>query len=182
MKTIYLVRHGKAEGQPFSAPLTDKGREQARALVDFFKDRQVDKIYSSPYKRAVETITPVAENKKLNIIEDDRLSERVLSNTSFSDWQEKLKASFADFELVFEGGETQASGMKRAVSILEDVLAAKHQHIILVSHGNLTTLLLRYFNQQFGYHELMEMTNPDVFEVVISKNQPILRRIWDERV
>lgn len=182
MKTIYLVRHAKAEGQPASAPLTEKGFDQAQALVGFFKNKQVDRIYSSPFKRAVDTIRPTAREKGIEIIEDSRLGERVLSSINFEDWQEKLKRSFDDFDLVFEGGESHADGMVRAASILEEALETEDQNIVLVSHGNLTVLLLRYFNDRFGFKQLMEMTNPDVYQVVVKAEQSVLKRIWDDQV
>ncbi|SFA97334.1 MULTISPECIES: histidine phosphatase family protein [unclassified Bacillus (in: firmicutes)] len=182
MKTIFLVRHAKAEGQPEAAPLTEKGVAQAKALVSFFKDKEIDVIYSSPFKRAVDTIKPLADEKGLPIIEDGRLGERVLSSDYFPDWQEKLKISFEDFDLVFEGGESHRSGMDRAISVLEDVLQSDANNIILVSHGNLSVLLLRYFNESFGFEELMEMTNPDVFEIVVSDEETMLKRIWDDRI
>ncbi|WP_442594733.1 histidine phosphatase family protein [Neobacillus sp. D3-1R] len=178
IKTIYFVRHAKANGQEVDAPLTDKGKEQALKLVDFFASKPIGKIYSSPFKRAIATIQPLADFKGLSIVEDSRLSERVLSGVPLADWMDKLKQSFQDFDLVFEGGESQSSGMKRAISILEEVLSSKDDHIILVSHGNLTTLLIRYFNENFGYDELMGMSNPDVFEFVVSDEKTLLRRIW----
>lgn len=151
MKTVYLVRHASAEGQPIDAPLTEQGRKQALSLVDFFKHK-------------------------------DRLGERVLSTVSFEDWRDKLKQSFDDFDLVFEGGESHTAGMERAKALLEDVLCAQEENILLVSHGNMTTLLMRYFNESFGYDCLMEMTNPDVFEIVVSDEKAILKRIWDDRI
>jgi 2,3-bisphosphoglycerate-dependent phosphoglycerate mutase len=182
LKTIYFVRHAKADGQELEASLTEKGQKQALQLVDFFADRPIEKIYSSPYKRALDTIKPLADYKSLKIAIDERLSERVLSGTSLPNWQDKLKESFDDFEMVLEGGESHSAGMKRAVSMIEEVLSSDDKHIILVSHGNLTTLLIRYFNDSFGYDDLMEMSNPDVFELVVEDEKPILRRIWDDRL
>jgi 2,3-bisphosphoglycerate-dependent phosphoglycerate mutase len=182
LKTIYFVRHAKAGGQEISAALTEKGVEQAAKLVDFFAMKPIEKIYSSPFKRATNTIQPLAEFKGLKVELDDRLSERVLSGVPLEDWQEKLKQSFDDFDLVLEGGESHSAGMKRAVSILEEVLASNDNHIILVSHGNLITLLIRYFNDSFGFDDLMEMSNPDVFELVIGDEKAMLKRIWDDRV
>lgn len=182
MKTIYFVRHAKAEGQEVSAVLTEKGVEQAAKLVDFFSTKPIEKIYSSPFKRAIDTIQPLANFKSLKVYIDDRLSERVLSGVPLDDWQEKLKQSFVDFDLELEGGESHAAGMKRAVSILEEVLASNDDHIILVSHGNLTTLLIRYFNESFGFDDLMEMSNPDVFELIVGDEKAMLKRIWDDRV
>ncbi|WP_423407320.1 histidine phosphatase family protein [Heyndrickxia sp. MSNUG] len=182
MKTVYLVRHASAEGQPIDAPLTEQGRKQALALVEFFKQKEIDLIFSSPFKRAIDTIKPLSDSKKINIIEDSRLGERVLSTVSFEDWRDKLKQSFDDFDLVFEGGESHTAGMERAKSLLEDILCSNDENILLVSHGNMTTLLMRYFNESFGYDCLMEMTNPDVFELVVSDEKTILKRIWDDRI
>jgi 2,3-bisphosphoglycerate-dependent phosphoglycerate mutase len=182
MKIIYFVRHAKAEGQESSASLTDKGVQQAEKLVEFFAEKPIGKIYSSPFKRAVATIQPLADYKMLPVQLDDRLGERVLSGVPLEDWQEKLKQSFTDFDMVIEGGESHSTGMKRAVSILEEVLSSTDDHVILVSHGNLTTLLIRYFNESFGFEELMEMSNPDVFELVVGDEKTMLKRIWDDRV
>ncbi|MDP4164490.1 MAG: histidine phosphatase family protein, partial [Bacillota bacterium] len=115
-------------------------------------------------------------------IEDSRLGERVLSRIHIEDWKGKLKQSFDNFDLVFEGGESHADGMYRAASILKEVLKSDDQNIVLVSHGNLTTLLLRYFNESFGFEHLMGMTNPDVFEVAVTGEQCVIHRIWDDRV
>ncbi|MCM3665398.1 histidine phosphatase family protein [Mesobacillus subterraneus] len=182
MKTIYLVRHASAAGQPIDAPLTEQGRKQALTLVNFFKQKEIDIIYSSPFKRALDTIKPLSDSREINVIEDSRLGERVLSTVNFEDWREKLKQSFDDFNLVFEGGESHSAGMERAKSLIEDVLCSEEDHILLVSHGNMTTLLMRYFNESFGYDCLMEMTNPDVFELVVSNEKTILNRIWDDRI
>lgn len=182
MKTIYLVRHASAAGQPVDAPLTEQGRKQALMLVTFFKQKEIDIIYSSPFKRALDTIKPLSDSREIKVIEDSRLGERVLSTVNFEDWRDKLKQSFDDFDLVFEGGESHSGGMERAKSLIEDLLCSEDDHILLVSHGNMTTLLMRYFNESFGYDCLMEMTNPDVFELVVSNEKTILNRIWDDRI
>ncbi|MGD6841439.1 histidine phosphatase family protein [Bacillus infantis] len=83
MKTLYIVRHAKAEGQPFESRLTEEGRRQAVELAGFFKDRPVDFIYSSPFIRALETVGPLAESKGLDVSADSRLGERVLSSLYF---------------------------------------------------------------------------------------------------
>ncbi|WP_080845313.1 histidine phosphatase family protein [Cytobacillus gottheilii] len=180
MKTIYVVRHAKADGQDFEAKLTDSGKEQAHLLKTFFKDKQIEVIYSSPFIRAIETIKPLAQERGLQIVEDARLGERVLSSEMFPDWQDKLQKSFDDFDLVYEGGESQASGMNRAQEMIQHILQLEVNNIVLVSHGNLTTLLLRYFDQKIGFKEHMEMSNPDVFEITVENEQAALRRLWEK--
>jgi 2,3-bisphosphoglycerate-dependent phosphoglycerate mutase len=177
MKTIYIIRHAKAEGQPFHASLTAEGEEQARHLASFLEKYPVEAIYSSPFKRALQTIQPFAERKGMSINEDDRLGERILSEKDFPDWKQKLRESFEDFSLVFPGGESNEQGLSRAVSFIGDVVKREEDHVVVVSHGNLTTLLLRYFDEKYGYDELFALTNPDVYLVKVGEGR--VERVWE---
>ncbi|RLQ91133.1 histidine phosphatase family protein [Falsibacillus albus] len=178
-KNIYLVRHAKAEGQEFSASLTELGRRQAQGLISFFQNKKIDRIVSSPFLRAMETIRPLAESIDLNIEEDVRLSERVLSQEDFPDWKDKLRESFDDFSLAFPGGESSQAGFDRAKSLIEEIRKSPYENIILVSHGNLSTLLLRQFDEQYGYEHLMNLTNPDVYHIRMDGDSVHIWRIWE---
>ncbi|MEG9297380.1 histidine phosphatase family protein [Mangrovibacillus sp. Mu-81] len=177
MKTIYIVRHAKADGQPFHASLTLDGEEQAQNLVSFLEKYPIEAIYSSPYKRALQTIQPFSERKELPIHEDDRLGERILSGKDLPDWKDKLRESFEDFSLAFPGGESNEEAMERAASVIEDIVNSEEDHIVVVSHGNLTTLLLRCFDEKFGFDELLALTNPDVYLVRTDGGR--FERIWE---
>ncbi len=78
-KNIYIIRHCEAEGQSANSPLTEKGFVQANELSNFLADvkvdRKVDRIISSPFLRAVQTIKPFAEKKKIDIEMEGRLTE-----------------------------------------------------------------------------------------------------------
>lgn len=179
MKTIYLVRHAKAEGQPFHAPLTEAGESQAVQLAAFLENRSVQAIYSSPFVRALETIKPFAERSGLLIQEDDRLGERILSDQDLPDWMERLKESFEDFTLSLPGGESNQMAMDRAKNFIDEVMEKKDDHIVCVSHGNLTTLLLRLFDETYGYDDLFALSNPDVYIVKVEENSASVQRIWE---
>lgn len=179
MKTIYLVRHAKAEGQPFHSPLTGVGKQQAVQLAAFLENRSIEAIYSSPFVRTIDTIAPFAKQSGLTIQEDDRLGERVLSDRKLPDWMEKLKKSFDDFSLVLPGGESNDQAMGRARSFIEDVLEKEEDHVVCVSHGNLTTLLLRLFDEKYGYDELFALSNPDVYVVKVEEDAACVQRIWE---
>ena len=60
-KKIYLIRHCKATGQEPSAELTNEGKEKALELIPLLYKLNIDHIISSPYKRAIQTITPFSE-------------------------------------------------------------------------------------------------------------------------
>ncbi|MCA0147709.1 histidine phosphatase family protein [Rossellomorea vietnamensis] len=179
MKEIYIVRHAKAEGQPFHASLTGEGERQARQLASFLENRSIQAIYSSPFKRALDTIAPFADRSGLRVQEDDRLGERVLSDQDLPDWMEKLKMSFEDFSLSLPGGESNQVAMERARSFVDEVMGKEEEHIVCVSHGNLTTLLLKLFDESYGYNELLALSNPDVYIVRLEGDRASVQRVWE---
>ena len=152
--------------------------EQAIHLASFLEKRSIQAIYSSPFVRAIETIAPFAKQTGLTIREDDRLGERVLSDQDLPDWMEKLKKSFEDFSLSLPGGESNQKAMERAKSFVDEVLTKEEDNIVCVSHGNLTTLLLRLFDDKYGYEELFALSNPDVYLVTVEESKASVQRIW----
>ncbi|CAG7646858.1 histidine phosphatase family protein [Paenibacillus allorhizosphaerae] len=183
MKKIYVIRHCKAEGQAAGAPLTETGLKQAALLADFLSDRDIDSITSSPFERAYRTIEPLALRLRLPIATDDRLAERVLSVRQHPDWRERLRSTYDDMDLCFEGGESSRTAMGRAANVVKEALASEHRNIAVVSHGNLISLLLKQFDERIGYAEWEALTNPDVYLLSFSaplQHPPDIRRIWTD--
>jgi len=64
--TVYLVRHGSAgsrnDADPTDRdrPLDDVGRVQAAKLTEWLRHERLGRILTSPYRRCVETIEPLA--------------------------------------------------------------------------------------------------------------------------
>ncbi|MBW8352042.1 phosphoglycerate mutase family protein [Bacillus sp. IITD106] len=179
MKKIYVIRHCEAEGQLPEAQLTDRGLEQALDLSEFFSDIQIDRIISSPYKRAIDSIKPLAKRLNIEVEIDRKLSERVLSTKNLSDWCEKLRTTFDDIELKFEGGESSRDAIKRIVQVVEEVFSSKDKNTIIVTHGNLMSLLLKHFNNEFGFDNWKNLSNPDVFLLKNENNKVTFERLWN---
>ncbi len=55
--------------------LSPKGEKQARLLVDPLLARHPTRILSSPYRRCIDTVSPLALAAGLRVEEDDRLAE-----------------------------------------------------------------------------------------------------------
>ncbi|WP_306454176.1 histidine phosphatase family protein [Neobacillus jeddahensis] len=177
VRKIYLIRHCEAEGQPPEAQLTDRGRKQALDLAEFFLAIKIDRIISSPYKRAIESIQPLAKRLNVQIEIDSNLTERVLSTTNLPDWSEKLRATFDDIELKFEGGESSREAMKRIVKVVNEVFSSNNKNTIIVTHGNLMSLLLKHFNKDFGFDDWKSLRNPDVFLLINESNKVTFERV-----
>lgn len=181
MKRIYIIRHCKAEGQEENANLTSEGYQQAIMLKNFFENVQIDKIISSHYVRAVQTIEPLAEDKGMEIIQDARLSERILSTENYPDWLEKLKMTFQDKSLTFIGGESSNEALIRIASVLEEVIVSPEENIILVTHGAIMSLLLNSIDENFGFDQWQTLTNPDIYLIEIQNGKKTFKRTWNSK-
>ncbi|CAM3165586.1 histidine phosphatase family protein [Paenibacillus lupini] len=180
MKNIYVVRHCKADGQAPNAGLTESGVRQAEELATIFMEKEIDCILSSPYERAVQTIKPLADQLGIEVELDHRLAERVLSSENHPDWRDRLRHTYDDLDLCYEGGESSSTAINRAVSVVLEALDREKNNIIVVSHGNLISLLLKYFDDRIGFKEWEALSNPDIFHFTFSEDTPVIRRIWTE--
>ncbi|MFD1928409.1 histidine phosphatase family protein [Sporosarcina siberiensis] len=178
LKNVYIVRHCDAEGQSTNAKLTEQGFKQAIDLSGFFSEIEVDRIISSPYERAIQSIQPLAKQLNIEIEIDGKLTERVLSTKDISDWKDKLRTSFEDDELKFEGGESSKEARERIVDVVEQIFNDVSENTIIVTHGNLMSLLLNNYNKNFGFEGWQNLTNPDVYVLRKIDNKVTYERLW----
>jgi 2,3-bisphosphoglycerate-dependent phosphoglycerate mutase len=162
-KVLYLVRHCQAKGQEPDALLTELGKRQAIALAGWLSDVSIGRIISSPFARAYQSIVPLAKRLRLTIEVDARLIERVLSPVPSDNWRERLAETFIDLDLSCEGGESSRIAMMRGVSVVSQAMQQTTDPIVLVTHGNLMTLILKHFNERVSYAEWENLQNPDVY-------------------
>lgn len=78
---VLLIRHGHATGRKDwrgdnrARPLTDKGRRQALALPKALQSYAPQRVLSSPYRRCVETVEPLASQFGLSVEVTEDLAE-----------------------------------------------------------------------------------------------------------
>jgi 2,3-bisphosphoglycerate-dependent phosphoglycerate mutase len=177
-KTLYIVRHCKAAGQAPDAPLTSDGLAQAVQLADRLAELPIQRIVSSPFRRAIQSIAPLAERLVLPVATDERLAERVLSAAELPNWLAALEATFDDLDRCFEGGESSRAAMQRAVAVVREIELHPADTIVLVTHGNLMALLLKHFDRRIGFAEWQGLSNPDVYRVVLAPERAEIARVW----
>ena len=80
--TLYLVRHAQAGSRSswsgtddLLRPLTALGRYQAADIVGVLSEMGITEIRTSPYRRCIETVAPLAAALGLDMIVDERLTE-----------------------------------------------------------------------------------------------------------
>lgn len=69
---LYVIRHGQSlenigQADTPNCDLSGLGQKQAKLLAAFFKDIRLDEIFSSPFRRAIQTALPTAESQGLPI-------------------------------------------------------------------------------------------------------------------
>lgn len=79
--TLFLLRHATAgnrakwNGMDALRPITKKGMRQTTAITDYLMSKEIERVYSSPYTRCVQTVEPLAEAIGSKVIEHDALAE-----------------------------------------------------------------------------------------------------------
>ena len=132
MKMIFLVRHAeplRLKNEPDSLwPLTAQGHQLAEAL----RSIAVRRVYSSPYRRALETAQHVA----IQVIEDIRLRERTPGEAA-PDMGDCWLRQYAEPDFKCPGGESFAEVGQRMAECIGDVLAGLDEgdSALVVSHA-----------------------------------------------
>jgi 2,3-bisphosphoglycerate-dependent phosphoglycerate mutase len=162
MPRLLLVRHCQSSGQHAEAPLTDLGRAQARDLAERLAEHPIDRVVSSTYRRARETLEPFAERAGLALHVDERLVERRLSPAPIEGWRDVVKRSFVDPDFAVPGGESGRAVLERGWAAIEAILSAGHSLPAVASHGQLISLVLHRIDPGFGFDGWEALSNPDV--------------------
>lgn len=174
MSIIYFVRHAERDTtiqEDKLAPLTTDGHRDADELKRFFKDKNIQAIYSSPYQRTVHTIelTALSLDLPINLIND--LRERKIGSW-IQDFPLYSKQQWKDFDYKRENGESLNDVAKRLLIAYEQIISNIDGNIIICGHGTAFAVLFHHLTDgYFGYEEWKQMKMPEIFLYDISDNK-----------
>lgn len=154
---VYIVRHGDKEKDNYynsdlrheDPPLSGEGRQKAKKLLDYFKDKHINRIIVSEYLRTEQTAQYVAESKGLAVIKDRRLNEidnGVIESMTDEDIKKKYPRFWEDFfsyskDVRFPEGETGEEVRARQKTLLYELIK-NNEDVLLVSHEGYIRLLV----------------------------------------
>lgn len=169
---IYLTRHGETEWNiekrlqgRGDSPLTKDGIQRAKELRDRIKNIDIDVIYSSPIKRALNTANILRGNKNIDIVTDDSLMEMC-----FGDYEGKKidivqeENPSWDINLIMQGnveicapnGENLKEVRERISKLMNKIIAENMgKSILIVTHGITLKALMYYFKDKDVNSEVM---------------------------
>ena len=96
------------------------------------------------------------------------------------DWLDKLEATYKDFDLQYEGGESSNEAAERIIEVVNGLHADDTGNSIIVAHGGIISLLLHYYDKNLSFEAWRSLSNPDVYEIQISGHNHQLKRLWTE--
>ena len=166
MTTIYFIRHAEADNtnrDGRNRPLTAKGLADRKLVTEFLKDKNIDEVLSSPFKRAVDTIADFAEKNSFNIelVEDfrERKSDIDFARVDFG-FKEFMQRQWTDFSYTYSDGECLDEVQKRNISALKDVLTRhKDKTVAIGTHGTALSTIINYYDNTYGFNDFMAMVN-----------------------
>lgn len=189
-KDFYIFRHGQTDynlanrwqGSSIDADLNETGLYQAENLAERLKDFGIQKIYSSPLKRAFQTAQAVAKvtNAPIEII--DELIEGSLgvcegmyredAQKKYPDIWDEWYGENMNMETRWPEGESKKEIQDRMFVAFNKMLNTKENVIGVASHGG----AIRYFLIALGYGP-HKMPNTALFHVVYEDGKWIFDKL-----
>jgi broad specificity phosphatase PhoE len=197
LRRLLLARHGQTghnSERRFTGwadpPLTRRGKAEARALGRRLRGQQVDAVYSSDLRRAIETAALATAGRE----GPDPIADPALREANFGEWQgltfdearsrypaeaEALLARSIDF--CAPGGET-ISQVRARVTKFAAMLHERHDGatvLIVASGGPLQILVANLFAMPIETHWRLGMQNCALTIVNFVQGEPLLTLLND---
>lgn len=186
---IYMVRHGespKLEGNERMRGLTERGHMDARRVTDILKAERIDTFISSPYNQAMLTIKESANFHEKEIVVYENLKECMFSSEdqviSDKEVYPLVQKMFSNPDFARTEGESYADCQRRVVKVLKEILLDfQGRKIVIGTHGLVMTLMINYFDKQYGFEFLINTSKPDIYKMEFKEEQLMnVERLWKE--
>jgi len=157
MAELILARHGETgwnvekiyRGRT-DVNLDEVGIKQAELLGKYLSNWELEAIYSSPLRRAIDTANIIARYQKIGI----HIAEGLI-DFNYGEWQslseQRVKNLYPTLhdewhnnphKVRMPGGESLEDVKKRAINVVNDVLSEYQGSVLLVSHRVVNKVLI----------------------------------------
>jgi len=152
---VYIVRHGETMENAsnclvgrINSSLTDEGRNQAKQVCEYFKDKNIDLIISSTLDRCKETAN-IISNGNIEIRYTDKLLGRDHGEFTGAPRDSINYDEYWNYHknIQYEKAESVRDLYDRAVKVLTDLKEEyEDKNIVVVTHSGIIRVLYYYFN------------------------------------
>ena len=153
----------------------------ARAVAHRLASRPIAAVYTSPSRRSIETVEPLASRLRLRLEVVPDLRERELPPVPAGEFDALVQHAWRLPADAPRGGESNVQAQARGLAVVRTVVA-RHDgsQVVLGTHGNLLALVLNALDPAFAYEFWRGLSFPDIYQVVFRGTE--LRgvtRLWD---
>jgi 2,3-bisphosphoglycerate-dependent phosphoglycerate mutase len=184
MTVFYLIRHAHADWTPDEQrPLSSQGQDDAQRVAELLGSSPITRIYSSPFQRARQTVSPLARRLGLPVRIEPGLRERELGGgPGASDFFAAVEQTWRNHSYAHPGGESNAAAQRRGVAVVQR-LGDEYpgEHLALSTHGNLMALVLQHYDPRVDYDFWRALTMPDVYELRTERGAARIHRLWQSQ-
>lgn len=158
---LFLVRHGETlfnqeDRIGGDSDLTNKGREQAKALAEHFTTIRVPIIFTSNYKRTLQTATPIAQQQNpcsiIALPEFNEIHAGMCDGMTYEEIRQQMShitkaRSLNKYRYVYPEGEGYETMKERVQRGLKKVFFLNNygENIMIVGHRAVNRMILSCF-------------------------------------
>lgn len=157
---IYLMRHAQTDdnlikrytGGSDKVGINKEGKKQIERIIPLLQKKKIKVIYSSPFRRCLETASFIKKYLNVELMIEERLKE-----VNYGRWQgltstevkklfpEIYKARGENPALIAPpGGETLQEMQNRVIQLINEVNSSR-ENVLFVTHGSCIHVALIYY-------------------------------------
>ncbi len=162
--------------------LSKKGEENAVSLTKMKVLKSIEVVYTSEYYGAMNTGKYMAEEKRVDLVIDKRLNERVVGDLGTNEFRFLKGMQEHDFDFKLAEGESINDVQKRMEDFLLDVLIGPEKNILIITHNiALMSLIAKFCNKGYNLYDRLILDYHD--EVIFDgtfHGMDLIEFVYDE--
>ncbi len=194
MVKFIFIRHGLTldnESMKLSgfidSELSDMGKKQAKQTSIRLKDEEIDLIYSSPLKRAMDTAKEISKINNVNINIFDEFKEMNFGDfegLTFKEIESDHKEEYErlkneSFEYSFPNGENMIGFHDRISNKIDHIIKEQDgKTVLIVSHGGVIRACISHLiSKDHTYHWNFKIDNCSITIVEVVDNFAVIHSL-----
>ena len=163
MTTIYFIRHAEADRtvhDPYTRPLTEKGLRDRALVTAFLNDKNIDAIFSSPFKRAVDTIADFANHigQRVTVMDSLKEHDTIGDNYPSDEYFLFIKKYWEDFHHKAPGDESLSEVQERNISAIKSILIGyRDKSVVIGTHGIALSTIINFYDSTYCFDDFLAM-------------------------
>jgi 2,3-bisphosphoglycerate-dependent phosphoglycerate mutase len=146
---LLLIRHGlplhveRTDGEPADPPLSEIGLEQAERVARWLERERIDRLYSSPMRRALETAGPLSRLKNLDVEVESGVAEYDRHDPTYVPMERLKEVDYDRWQKIMRGDAIEGFGefSQLVIETLDRIVAENSgRRVAVTCHGGVINI------------------------------------------